>query len=337
MAPAMQRVALILLLFILLMDGHHSSRTLPASFDSLLVQARPISEPRAVVQAAYGPLRLLGVWQLTSAQHAFGGISSMLAGPNGQLLGLSDSGEMFSFRVNGPQHEGYIKPLPTLPGEHDWPRWKWDSESMTRDPVSGRVWVGFETIQRICRYARDFARIEGCVSPPALEAWPETGSIEAMVRFGDGRFLALSEMGPGAYGGHDALLWQGDPVDPRTPPPVHLSYMPPTGYRPTDAVWLGGDRLLVLNRRVTLAQGFTAKLVLLHLPELREGALLRGRVIASFAPPGLTDNLEALAVGREAGGPVLWIASDDNHFFLQRTLLFRFALPPDWISARPAP
>ncbi|BAK68066.1 hypothetical protein SLG_33910 [Sphingobium sp. SYK-6] len=333
----MQRVALILMLFILLMNGRHGSDMPPATFDSLVVQARAIPLEKAGDAAAFGPLTLTGAWQLTSPHKAFGGISSLLVDDDGAMIGLSDTGELFGFRVSGAEGKGFIEPLPRIAAEQHWPGWRWDSESMQRDPVSGRIWVGFEGLQRICRYAPDFRALEGCVEPPEMADWPVTGSIESLVRFGDGRFLAIAEMAIGPAGAHDVLLWQGDPVDPATPPPVHLGYRPPTGYRPTDALWLGGDRLLVLNRRLTLADGFTARLSLVTLPPLAEGAILTGKPIATFAPPGLADNFEALALSRQNGQPVLWVASDDNHLFLQRSLLMRFALPAGWVSDAPAP
>lgn len=341
MPPGMQRVALILMLFVLLMNGRHTTNRPPATFDSLSVQSRALPLDQAGAPERFGPLRLTGAWQLTGSHSAFGGFSSLFVRADGSLVALNDTGELFGFRVTGTEGEGFVEPLPRGGAEDYWPSWKWDSESMQRDPVSGKIWVGFELIQRICRYAPDFRAREGCVSPPELQAWPITGSIESMVRFADGRFLAISEMGmsPDATmaGAHDVLLWQGDPVDAATPRPVHLGYRPPAGYRPTDALWLGGDRLLVLNRRLTLAMGFTAKLTLVRLPRLQAGAVLAGETIATFEPPGFADNFEALTLSREKGKPTLWVASDDNHLFLQRSLLLRFALPADWVTETPAP
>ncbi len=88
---------------------------------------------------------------------------------------------------------------------------------------------------------------------------------------------------------------------------------------------------------MTVADWFTARLTLVRMPRLRAGAVLRGEVIASFERPGPIDNLEGLALSHEQGLPILWIASDDNHLILQRTLLFKFALPRDWVSDAPAP
>jgi hypothetical protein len=332
---AVERVALILLLFILLMNGRHPGTDPPARFDSVVVQAEPLPLPSEEEQRSfYSLLRLTGAWQLTSPSEQFGGLSSLLVEQDGSLLALNDNGEMFGFRVDGAEGRGYLRPLPRPRREMAVPAWKWDSESMQRDPATGRIWVGFELIQRICRYAPGFTRREGCVSPTALKAWPEGGSIESLVRLGDGRFIAISEMKQ-SQDGYEVLLFKGDPVDARTPPPARLHYVPPVGFRPTDALWLGGDRLLVLNRRVTLSKLFTAQIALVRLPRLQKGAVLRGDTVATFAPPLLADNFEALALGWEQGRPVLWVASDDNHFALQRTLLLRFALPPSWVRLAP--
>ncbi len=332
----MQRICLILIMFVALMNGRHGSMAPPASLSSFTLNARPLPlEPVSGAQA-HG-LHLSGAWQLTGTHAAFGGISSLVAREDGSFVALNDKGELFSLRIGAGANRAYVMPLPRFASEQARPRWQWDSESMQHDRKTGRFWVGFESIQRICRYSPDFVRIEGCVTPLDMRDWPATGGIESMVRFGDGRFLAISELKASAAGGLEALLWQGDPINAGTPAPVRLSYRPPAGYKPTDAVWLGGDKMLILNRRLTIAEGFTAKLVLVRLPVLREGATLSGEVVATLAPPRLADNFEALALGRDEGRPVLWMASDDNQLPIQRSLLLRFDLPPSWLSDAPAP
>lgn len=222
----------------------------------------------------------------------------------------------------------FIAPLPVQAKDRDEPAWRWDSESMQVDPASGHAWVGFELIQKICRYSSDFARVESCVAWPRVKDWPDTSGMESLVRLPDGRFLAIAEGAGGPHGGNDVLLFAGDPADASTPQPVRLDYMPPKGYRPTDAVWIGGNRLLVLNRRAKLLEGFTAVLSLVDISGLRAGAVLKGQEIARFAPPILTDNYEALSLEWRGDHAILWMASDNNHMFFQRTLLLAFALPP---------
>lgn len=326
----MLRVLLIIALAILLLPGPHSGKDWPTTPGTLLVEARPLplsSADPGLKQA--DRLDYLGGWELTSAHKDFGGMSSLLLTADGAMLGLSDSGTLMGFRIDGKEDRQFIAPLPTRASERDWPNWKWDSESMVHDPASGRYWVGFELIWRICRYSPGFSRVEACREWPELKAWPKTGGAEAMVRLPSGRFLVFSELGYGQGGGLDVLLFDGDPAEKLTPSPVHLNYRPPQGFRPTDAVAIDETRLLLLNRRVALYQGFTASIALVEVPSLKAGITLTGREIARLAPPLLADNFEAMALSKEAGRSILWIASDDNHNFFQRTLLLKFALPAD--------
>ncbi len=332
MAKAMRRILIVLLLAILLLPAPHKNKPQPFGSGPLLVRARALSLNAAdPAQRDLGRLHYLGGWQLNSIHHGFGGISSLLAEPDGQILALSDSGTLMGFHI-GPgkaDRRPFIAPLPIRPQDRDRPWWAWDSEAMTHDPATQRYWVGFELQQMICRYSPGFARVEACRTWPEIEAWPETGSIESLARLPDGRFLVLAEMGMTADGSHDTLLFAGDPAEATTAAPMHLRYVPPRGYRPTDAVALDDRHILVLNRRLTLQELFTATLAIVELPERpRPGDRLKAHALARLAPPLLADNFEGLAVTQEGGRRVIWIASDDNHEFFQRTLLLKFAL--DW-------
>jgi hypothetical protein len=330
MAVAMQRILTVLALAILLSPAPHMNKPKSVTAGSLLVTARPL--PLSSVDPALrhvGALTYLGGWSVESRNPGFGGISALLVSPTGDMLGLSDAGILMGFRVDPGLGEGhpFIAPLPVRTQDRYRPWWVWDAESMTRDPATGRYWVGFELQQAICRYAPGFSRVEACRTWPEIVAWPKTGSIESLARLPDGRFLAIGEMGMTADGRHDTLLFAGDPADTATPAPIHLRYTPPRGYRPTDAVALDDRRLLVLNRRLTVEQLFTATIAIVDLPErLVPGADLKARTLARLAPPLLADNFEGIAVSREGGRPIVWIISDDNHEFFQRTLLLKFGL-----------
>lgn len=327
----MRRILVILTLAVALLPAPSVNKPRPARAGTLMVAALALplnpSKPR---DDRAGALRYLGGWELRSDNAGFGGLSALLAGPDGRLLALSDSGTLMGFGLTRDAHRrDFIAPLPIRAGERDKPWWEWDSESLTHDPATGRFWVGFELQQRICRYSPGFARVELCRTWPQIAAWPKTGSIESLARLPDGRFLAVAEMGMTSAGAHQALLFAGDPTEPATPAPISLAYAPPPGYRPTDAVALDDRHLLVLNRRLTLMDLFTGSIALVTLPDsLRPGDTLKGRTLARLAPPLLSDNYEGIAIGRDANGQrTLWLVSDDNHEFFQRTLLLKFALP----------
>ncbi|TXC71816.1 esterase-like activity of phytase family protein [Sphingomonas ginsenosidivorax] len=283
-----------------------------------------------------GALTFLGGVHLTSRDPAFGGYSSLAVAGDRFIL-LSDGGNAVSFRMGAdwrPADIGF-RNLPGGPGE-GWQKADRDSESMAIDPRTGTIWAGFEGANAIWRYASGFARVEGHVAPTAMAKWDVNGGAESLARLHDGRFLTISETTRGPRvavprrRGRQALIFAGDPLkDSR--PAVRFTYMPPNGYDPSDATELPDGRLLVLNRAFSLPFVFTSILVLIDPREVREGATVTGRAIATLAPPLIHDNFEGVAAtrgtGRDAGATMLWLVSDDNQAApLERTLLLKFRL-----------
>lgn len=328
----MIRIMTLLLLAVLLLPAPPPGKPMYIRPGPLLVSARPLPLADEPGITRVGRLAFRQAWALSSAHPGFGGISALLVTPPGQVLALNDSGVLMGFHVgaDAPTRRPFIAPLPLREGERgdDW-RYR-DSEAMTHDPESDRYWVGFELQQMICRYGPGFVRVEACRVWPQILSWPKTGSIESLARLPDGRFLAIGEMGMTRQGEHEALLFVGDPAAEDTPPPTVLRYAAPRGYRPTDAVALDDKRVIVLHRRVTLLDLFTATVAVVDIPSApRPGTVLTPSLLARLAPPLLADNFEGMAITREAGESMLWIISDDNHESFQRTLLLKFALPKD--------
>jgi hypothetical protein len=268
-----------------------------------------------------GPLLFLRGWRLTSNNWRFGGLSSLHV-EDGEVLAFSDSGWRVRFPLPSDGADtvrGEVAPLPEGPGRWEAKRDR-DIESMA---VAGdSVWLGFERRNAIWRFDRATWRTTGHAEPPLMRLWPRNRGPEAMLRLPDGRFLVFEE---GNGGGGDLLLFAGDPAVPGTPS-AKLRYRPPPHYRATDAALLPDGRALVLNRRWTVLQGFTAKLTIVALDRLAPGTELAGREIADFRPPLVVDNLEGLSVTREGARTIVWITSDDNYLPLQRTLLLKFAI-----------
>lgn len=329
----MERIAVILALFVLLMNGRHFELRPPPVSRTIVVTATPVAlAAHDPARRNVGALRYLGGWQLTSPLSAFGGLSAMRVEADGRFVILNDSGDSFAFHLREGAFPAQYRPLPPRPGEEGLAKWHWDTESLAHDPVTKRDWAGFELSGRICRYTAGFERVERCRIAAPMGDWPATMGSESLARLSDGRFIAIAEDEETRAGGKEALLFAGDPTDPATPPPIRFSYGAPEGYLPTDVLDLGAGRLLVLNRRVTMLDLFTARLSLIDINGVSAGAVRRGRVIATFERPLLHDNFEALALSWEEGRPVLWMASDDNHMMFQRTLLLKFALPPTWLG-----
>jgi hypothetical protein len=281
-----------------------------------------------------GQLTWLGGVRLESPDPAFGGFSAMqVAGDRFTLL--SDGGNIVRFRMKDWRiGERRFAELPAGPGT-GWLKQDRDSESMTADPGTGRIWVGFERANGIWRFSPGLARGEAHAMPPAMAEWPVNGGAEAMARLSDGSFAVISETGSWPKGqgegrgrGRAAIRFSGDPTQkPRAG--FRFSYLPPDHYDPSDLAELPDGRLLVLNRRFALPFDFSTKLTVIDPRAIRPGAQVRGREIATLARPLIHDNFEGLAVTREGGATIVWIVSDDNQLFLQRSLLLKFRLEPD--------
>lgn len=313
-------------------SGDEPRPVLGASAD---MTATPVAlDPAQPPRRRVGALTYLGGVRLTSADPAFGGFSAMHVIGDRFLL-VSDGGNIVRFAM-GPDW----KPRDISFGDIQGPGGGWwkgdrDAEAMTGDPATGRLWVSFERWNRIARYDSTLARLERSAEPPAMRRWFSNGGGEAMARLRGGAFVVIAERSrakPGKSMGRAAIRFDGDPVEaPRRG--FRFSYLPPAGYDPSDLAELPDGRLLVLNRRVTLTEFFTAKLTLVDPSDIRPGAEVKGREIATIGPPLTRDNFEALAVTREGSATIVWLATDDNREVFERSLLMKFRL--DLPGSRP--
>ncbi|MYZ50436.1 esterase-like activity of phytase family protein, partial [Propylenella binzhouense] len=101
-------------------------------------------------------------------------------------------------------------------------------------------------------------------------------------------------------------------------------------YDIASARFLPDGDLLVLERRFTPISGIAMRIRRIDGGRIRDGAELDGAVLIEAGMTDQIDNMEGLAVHREASGRVvLTLVSDDNKSILQRTLLLQFAIAAD--------
>ncbi|MET0245275.1 MAG: esterase-like activity of phytase family protein [Sphingomonas sp.] len=291
----------------------------------LLVDRVPLDRSNPT-RTRLGALTYLGGIRLRGTQPPFGGFSAMKIDGDRFML-VSDAGNVLRFRMGKDwiPRDVSFGDLSGGPGT-GWLKIDRDSESLTWNPATGQYWVGFEQYNAIWRFAAN-GRFEAHAEPEPMANWAVNGGPESMVRLRSGVFLVISEMSrPRARrDARLALRFLGDPAEAGTPF-ERWSYVPPEGYDPTDMAELPDGRLLILNRRVTLRDLFTAKLVIVDGREVRKDAVVRGQEIATFAAPVQHDNFEALAVTQEGKDTILWIASDDNQLWFEESLLLKFRL-----------
>jgi hypothetical protein len=273
-----------------------------------------------------GALTFLNAWELRSDNGDFGGISALVALKDGRFVGVSDAGALIGFGLTNDSRTDrpFIAALPGAMGT-DVSYKDRDSEGITYDPASGRIWVSYEARHAIRRFTPSLSRIDSTRMLEFSKDWKFNGGVEALTRLNDGRFVIFVESGENEDGSKRAYLFSGDPTEEGTQT-TPFSYRVPDGYSPTDATVLPDGRLLILNRRIGFPDGFTAKLVILDPADIRRDAVVGGKVIATLAPPLLVDNMEGVTITEENGRTIVWLISDNNFNAFQRTLLMKFAL-----------
>lgn len=287
------------------------------------VTARRVAlDPANPARRRVGALTWQGGVELFSPDPAFGGFSALSVEGDRFTL-LSDGGNVLRFRLrDGRITDPAFGNLPAGPMT-GWEKRDRDSESMTTDPRTGTMWVGFERANAIWRYTPGLGRAERFARPPAMHGWQSNGGPESMTRLRDGRFLVIAEEethGPG----REALLFAGDPTAGGTP--LRFRYLPPAGGDPSDVTQLPDGRILVLNRLWSLPLRFASVLVVIDPRAIRSGARLRGREIARLGAPLIHANFEGVTTTIEGGRTMLWLCSDDDQSEWEHSYLVKFAL-----------
>ncbi len=288
------------------------------------ITARRVAlDPADPARRRVGGLTFLGGVALASDDPAFGSLSA-LAVQGTRFLMLSDGGHVVQFSMGADWQPRAIRfgELPTGP-RTGWEKRDRDSESLARDPATGTVWVGFESVNAIWRYGTDGSVRH--VEPAPMQRWPSNGGPESFTRLADGRFVAIGESPPFGQRLQQGLVWSGDPTL-HPAPAFTFRYRPAPGYYPADITQLPDGRLLVLERALFLPFRWANRLMLVDPAALRPGALVPARLLATLAAPLVHDNFEGVAAVREGADTVIWLVSDDNWLPIQTTYLLKFRL-----------
>jgi hypothetical protein len=323
MRHRLPQILLLLLLMVAAVGGHRVySRNYSQQIELVPLALDESDRERTKV----GALTFLKAWELRSENSDFGGISALVVTDEKRFLAVSDAGTLIGFTLGQADRmdDSFIAALPGAVGANVDYRDR-DSEGMAYDPASGRIWVSYEARHAVRRFSPSLGRVDGTRRLTFTKGWKANGGVEAIARLRDGRFLLFSETHQRADGSNSAYLYSGDPVEPGSQA-TPFGYRAPEGYSPTDATLLPDGRLLMLNRRISFPNGFTAKLAILDPTEITADKAIAPKVIATLAPPLLVDNMEGLAITQEDGRIIVWMISDDNFTALQRTILMKFAL-----------
>lgn len=304
-----------------------------ASAASIQLSARPVAlDPDDRARQQVGDLQFLGGLDLRSDAAAFGGLSGLSVTANGRLAAVTDRGQWLTARIvrNDAGRlvdlaDGEMGPLRDAQGRPVTGGWR-DAESLERLP-NGDWLVSFEGEHRVWRYPEETGGLKGrpvpFPAPEAIARAPANGGVEALAPLPDGRILMLAQ-GLKREGGARAGWLVGDgAVEP-------LGYRTAPNFLPTDAAVLPNGDVLVLTRHFTVLGGARVRLERVPAAAIDAETTLQGTLLARFQRPLTVDNFEGVATVRgEDGATLVYILSDDNFNFFQRTLLLLFRLRGD--------
>ena len=304
----------------------------------IVVEATTIAsfDNRDPTRVRFGALEFRGGLALTSKNEAFGGVSAIHMAPDGaHFLAATDRGSWLRGRIlyrdGKPDGVADVEIAPILAWDgkplaaHGW----FDVESLTeRD---GLFYVGIERVERIVRFdirsqglaARgepipvpaDFKTLKYNKSLECLAAAPQ-GAAHA------GELIAVTEESLDAAGNLRAFLLPGGKGEV-----ARFSVKRSDDFDVSDCTILPPGDLLLLERQYSPARGVAMRIRRLPLSSIAPGRLVDGKVLIVADLANQIDNMEGIAVTRNAAGEtVLTLVSDDNFSLLQRSLLLQFTL-----------
>jgi hypothetical protein len=304
---------------------------------AVALTASPIAlDPDHPDRTTAGRLTYRGGLVLQSDDARFGGWSDLRVSADGShMLALSDHGFWLTAslgydkgRLAGAA-DARLGPLIDMSGARVLGP-ESDSEGMAVRP-DGAIYISFERDHRIWLYPAaepPFSIPPRRIPTPArLATAPYNGGIEALAWLSGGSLLALVEElrdkgeNVGWIGDASGTAWHELHYRNGGPhfAPTGLTELPPGAPN-------AGD-VLVLERKFTMFSGRAARIVRLPRASIRPGADLTGEELARLATPLNVDNFEGIsAIPGPDGTARLYIISDDNYTFLQRTLLFMFEM-----------
>jgi hypothetical protein len=308
----------------------------PAPQRPVLLRTFPIkSFDPASAETRFGALEFLSGVELECDDPDFGGLSAFRLDTLGvRFLSLSDRGTWFSGAliydadriiavggtILGPIRGPDGVPLATL--------WQHDTESLALDGTT--AYVGVENDNQIYKFDISDGAMEAhgtalALPPEAQQLHPLYGfeSLAIMPVQSDtpGALLAIAEEDPAMQGRTPGWILS------ETAPPKRLTIVKHDRFRISDCAFLPDGDLLLLERTLSIWAPLQIRLRRIPLAELKDGAVIEGRVIFGADASLQIDNIEAISVHTlPTGETIVTMVSDNNFSILQRTLILQWKL-----------
>ena len=312
-----------------------SSRTSQA-LTPIAVEATPIAsfDNRDPTRVRFGALEFRGGLALTSPYEPFGGISALHVEPDGShFLSVTDRGSWLRGRIVYDHGrlagiaDAEMAPILGPDGKPLAARGWFDTESLA--DANGKLYVGIERVEKIVRfdYAKDGVAARGVPIkvPTDFKTFKFNKSLECLTVPPKGaplagQLIAVTERSLDAKGNHRSYILDGEKV-------ARFSVKRSDDFDVSDCTVLPPTDLLLLERRYSPLRGLAIRIRRIPLAAIKPDTLVDGAPLIEADLAYQIDNMEGIAVHRNAAGEtIITLVSDDNFSVLQRNLLLQFAL-----------
>src|SRR6185437_15551443 len=283
------------------------------------------------------PLRCIGIPRRSRAHLERPGIRRHLGASHGAerqpLPGVDRNGSWLRARIvydDGKPAgiaDAEMAPILGSDGKPLAARGWFDTESLAE--ADGIIYVGIERVEKIVRfnYTRDGlkARGEPIAVPDDFKTFTFNKSLECLTVPPAGAphagvLIAVTERSLDAQGNHRSYLLKGDKV-------ARFFVKRSDGFDVSDCTILPPADLLLLERSYTRLRNIRMRIRRIPLALIKPDTLVDGKVLITADFAYQIDNMEGIAVHRNADGEtIITLVSDDNFSFIQRNLLLQFAL-----------
>ena len=270
------------------------------------------------------PKGFVSAYHWIGQDELFGGFSAIDVGSDGlTFTTLSDRGYYSKGQIirdaTGQITQVAAAPLQSFLDQNGKPYGQFarDSEGLAI-AADGTVYVSFEGVSRVIRYATLGGKSATLQRPPAFKTMYTNAALEALAIDRDGILYTLPERPRNGALSFPVYRFKNRVWDQPFVLPKRGSFLA------VDADFGPDDRFYLLERQFFGLLGFASRVRRFTVGP--DG--LSGEETLFQSAPGQHDNLEGLSVWRDPkGGLRLTLISDDNKLFLQRTEIVEYRVP----------
>ena len=281
--------------------------------------------PTDLENISLNKLKFVSGIEIKSNHPDFGGLSGLIINEDKSLISVGDQGIWLTGKIkideNGKLVEIINGRLGHLKGNENNPLYKLgksytDAESI--EFYNNKFVVSFERKHRILIFNNIFLHSEIFYDRIKYLDLPDNGGIEAMAPLKNNSIFLLSENLIHPDGKIAGYLLSDNKLK--------KVYVKKNGsFKPTDMASLPDGNILLLERSFSPVRGVSARISVIKYEDLKPNSVILPFTLDTLKPPMVVDNFEGISFLKlNDGGYYIFILSDDNFNFLQKTLLYQF-------------